>query len=95
MNRKVEIVCHRGANEYAPENTYASAQLCIDWGMDYVEISNSRFGIVSPVRTAHKPKRGDSVRVDGPRVQKTGLQIGILTSLILPDEASGYAHSGN
>jgi glycerophosphoryl diester phosphodiesterase len=38
MNRKVEIVCHRGANEYAPENTYASAQLCIDWGMDYVEI---------------------------------------------------------
>jgi glycerophosphoryl diester phosphodiesterase len=37
-NRSVEIVCHRGANEYAPENTYASAQLCIDWGMDYVEI---------------------------------------------------------
>jgi glycerophosphoryl diester phosphodiesterase len=36
--RSVEIVCHRGANEYAPENTYASAQLCIDWGMDYVEI---------------------------------------------------------
>jgi glycerophosphoryl diester phosphodiesterase len=38
MDHKVEIVCHRGANEYAPENTYASAQLCIDWGMDYVEI---------------------------------------------------------
>jgi glycerophosphoryl diester phosphodiesterase len=34
----VEIVCHKGANEYAPENTYASAQLCLDWGMDYVEI---------------------------------------------------------
>jgi len=33
-----EIVCHKGANEYAPENTYAAAQLCIDWGMDYVEI---------------------------------------------------------
>ena len=34
----VEIVCHKGANEYAPENTMASTQLCIDWGMDYVEI---------------------------------------------------------
>jgi glycerophosphoryl diester phosphodiesterase len=38
MTSRPEIVCHRGANEYAPENTYASAQLCIDWGMDYVEI---------------------------------------------------------
>lgn len=34
----IEIVCHRGANEYAPENTRAAAQLCIDWGCDYVEI---------------------------------------------------------
>jgi glycerophosphoryl diester phosphodiesterase len=34
----MEIVCHRGANEFAPENTYASAQVCIDWGMDFVEI---------------------------------------------------------
>jgi glycerophosphoryl diester phosphodiesterase len=34
----IEIVCHRGANEFAPENTYASAQICLDWGMDYVEI---------------------------------------------------------
>ena len=31
-SRKVEIVCHRGANEYAPENTIASAQVCVDWG---------------------------------------------------------------
>ncbi len=36
--RNIEIVCHRGANEFAPENTYASAQKCIDWGVDYVEI---------------------------------------------------------
>ena len=35
---QIEIVCHKGANEYAPENTYAAAQLCLDWGMDYVEI---------------------------------------------------------
>lgn len=38
----VEIACHRGANEYAPENTRASTQLCIDWGMDYVEIDVRR-----------------------------------------------------
>ncbi|MEZ4729099.1 MAG: glycerophosphodiester phosphodiesterase family protein [Caldilineaceae bacterium] len=37
MNR-IEIVCHKGANEHAPENTYAAAQLCIDWGVAYVEI---------------------------------------------------------
>lgn len=38
MARAVEVVCHRGANEYAPENTYAAAKLCIEWGVDYVEI---------------------------------------------------------
>lgn len=37
MNQ-IEIVCHKGANAVAPENTYASAQKCIEWGMDYVEI---------------------------------------------------------
>ena len=38
QNSPIQIVCHRGANEFAPENTYASSQICIDWGMDYVEI---------------------------------------------------------
>jgi glycerophosphoryl diester phosphodiesterase len=42
IERPIEIVCHRGANEYAPENTYASAQRCIDWGVDYVEIDVNR-----------------------------------------------------
>jgi len=37
-NSPIQIVCHRGANEFAPENTYASSQICIDWGMDFVEI---------------------------------------------------------
>jgi len=36
--KQLEIVCHKGANEYAPENTYAAAQRCLDWGVDYVEI---------------------------------------------------------
>lgn len=38
LSLSVETVCHRGANEYAPENTRAATQLCIGWGMDYVEI---------------------------------------------------------
>jgi glycerophosphoryl diester phosphodiesterase len=38
----IETVCHKGANEYAPENTYASAQRCLEWGMDYVEIDVNR-----------------------------------------------------
>ena len=37
-DRQIEIVCHKGANEYAPENTYVASQLCLDWGMDYVEV---------------------------------------------------------
>jgi len=43
----IEIVCHRGANEYAPENTYASSEICIDWGADFLEIdiNTSRDGI--------------------------------------------------
>ncbi len=46
--RTVEIVCHQGANEYAPANTYAAAQICIDWGMDYVEIdvNTSKDGVL-------------------------------------------------
>lgn len=34
----VEVVCHRGANNVAPENTRAAAQQCIDWGVQYVEV---------------------------------------------------------
>ncbi|MFO7632511.1 MAG: glycerophosphodiester phosphodiesterase family protein [Caldilinea sp.] len=46
--RTIEIVCHQGANEYAPANTFAAAQICIDWGMDYVEIdvNTSRDGVL-------------------------------------------------
>lgn len=40
--RTIEIVCHRGANEYAPENTYPAAQRCIEWGVDYLEIDVNR-----------------------------------------------------
>lgn len=46
--RPIEVVCHRGANHYAPENTYPAAQRCVDWGVDYVEIdvSTSKDGVL-------------------------------------------------
>jgi glycerophosphoryl diester phosphodiesterase len=34
----VEIVCHRGANEFAPENTLSAAHCAFAAGFDYVEI---------------------------------------------------------
>lgn len=48
MARSIEIVCRKGANQHAPENTFAAAQLCVDWGVDYVEIDvwTSRDGIL-------------------------------------------------
>ena len=47
-NQRLEIICHRGASEYAPENTYASAQICLDWGMDYIEVdvNTSKDGVL-------------------------------------------------
>ena len=34
----IDIVCHRGINALAPENTLHAAQLCIDQGFQFVEI---------------------------------------------------------
>jgi len=34
----IEVVSHRGANDLAPENTRAAAQVCVDWGVDYIEV---------------------------------------------------------
>lgn len=47
-DRVTEVVCHRGANQYAPENTYASAQYCLDWGVEWLEIdvNSSRDGVM-------------------------------------------------
>ena len=38
QNHTIQIVCHKGANGVAPENTYAAAQQALDWGADYVEV---------------------------------------------------------
>ena len=46
--RRLEIVCHKGANQHTPENTLAAAQRCLDWGVNTVEIDvwTSRDGVL-------------------------------------------------
>lgn len=34
----MELVCHRGANQFAPENTLASARLSLDQGCAFIEL---------------------------------------------------------
>ena len=69
MEYPIKIVCHRGANEYAPENTYASARMCIDWGMDYVEVD---------VNTS---KDGVLYLFHGPDVSRTTNGTGLITEM--------------
>jgi glycerophosphoryl diester phosphodiesterase len=40
--KEILIVCHRGANRLAPENTYASAKKAIESSADYVEVDVRR-----------------------------------------------------
>lgn len=68
-HKSIEIVCHKGANEYAPENTFASTQLCIDWGIDYVEID------------VNTNKDGVLYVFHGPEVDKTTNGAGLITEL--------------
>lgn len=37
-SRSPQIVCHRGANAFAPENTLPAARICFDQALDFVEI---------------------------------------------------------
>tara|TARA_B100000700_G_scaffold294008_1_gene355559 strand:+ start:379 stop:1119 length:741 start_codon:yes stop_codon:yes gene_type:complete len=65
-----EIICHRGANELAPENTYASSQICLDWGVDYVEIdvSTSADGVLYVI---HGPELNRTTNGSGRIDQQT------------------------
>lgn len=74
MNRSIEIVCHRGANQYAPENTYASAQYCLDWGMDYLEIdvNISKDGIL---HVFHGPELAKTTTGSGYIFQHTAAEL--------------------
>jgi glycerophosphoryl diester phosphodiesterase len=69
----IEIVCHKGANEYAPENSYPAAQLCLDWGMDYVEID------------VNMSQDGEFYLLHGPTVDKTTDGVGYIADMTAAD----------
>lgn len=59
MSPTVQVVCHKGANKIAPENTYAAARPCLEWGVDYVEID------------VHTSADGVFYLFHGPNLQRT------------------------
>lgn len=78
--KRIEIVCHKGANEYAPENTYAAAQLCLDWGVDYVEVDvrTSQDGVFYLMHdaTVDRTTNGQGVLADLPAAELDRLDAG-------------------
>ncbi len=59
MTNKVQVVCHKGANKLAPENTMAAARICAEWGVDYIEVD------------VHTSADGVFVLFHGPYLQRT------------------------
>ena len=59
MTHPIEIVCHKGANKLAPENTLAAARLCVEWKVDTVEID------------VHTSSDGVLYIFHGPNLQRT------------------------
>ena len=57
----IEIVCHRGANEIAPENTLSAADRSLAWGVDYLEVDvrPSRDGILYVLHDADVDRTTD------------------------------------
>lgn len=78
--KRIEIVCHKGANEYAPENTYAAAQLCLDWGVDYVEVDvrTSQDGVFYLLHdeTLERTTNGQGLLADLPAAELDRLDAG-------------------
>lgn len=70
----IDLVCHRGANEVAPENTRAAAQQCIDWGVAYVEIDvrTSKDGVLYIL---HDPTVNRTTNGKGALRQLTSVEI--------------------
>lgn len=81
----IQVVCHRGANEYAPENTYASAEKCIEWGVDYIEVdvNTSRDRVL---HVFHGPDLSRTTNATGNIYDYTAAELGAL-------DAGSWFHS--
>ncbi len=76
----IEIVCHRGANRLAPENTFASARKAIESGADYVEfdVRRSKDGVhyIIHDRTLDRTTNGTGLVSQASSVYIDGLDAG-------------------
>lgn len=71
--RPVRLVCHRGANHFAPENTLEAARMCFDQRFDFVEVD---------VRTAAD---GTLVVIHDDTVDRTTNGSGRVDQMTLPE----------
>ncbi len=85
--RPVAIVCHRGANDLAPENTLEAARICLDQKFQYVELD---------VRTTSD---GELVVMHDPGLERTtdgsGLVIDADLGLVRGLNAGGWFREGS
>lgn len=70
---QVAVVAHRGASEYAPENTMAAFYKAMDMGADYVELDVQR------------TKDGELVVIHDPEVDRTTNGTGNVKDLMLDE----------
>ncbi|VAW21507.1 Glycerophosphoryl diester phosphodiesterase [hydrothermal vent metagenome] len=73
-DQPIDIVCHRGANKIAPENTLAAARICIDQGFQYVEL-DVRTTSDGELVVIHDPDLERTTNGSGPVIDKTLAQI--------------------
>ncbi|WP_172292149.1 glycerophosphodiester phosphodiesterase family protein [Pseudoruegeria sp. HB172150] len=59
--RRIEVVCHRGINHIAPENTMAAARLTYDMGCDWLELDvrQTRDGEIVVIHDASVDRTSD------------------------------------
>jgi len=70
----IDIVCHRGSNKIAPENTLEAAKICMDQGFEYVEL-DVRTTSEGELVVIHDADLGRTTSGNGPVAEHTLAQI--------------------
>jgi glycerophosphoryl diester phosphodiesterase len=73
LTHPIALVCHRGANAFAPENTLEAARICFDQRLDYVELD------------ARTSKDGELVVMHDATLERTTNGTGLVTDYTLAE----------
>ncbi len=73
----MEIVCHRGANHFAPENTLAAAEICFENKWDYVEL-DARTTLDGKIVVLHDESVDRTTNASGLIAEMTWDQVSVL-----------------